>query len=774
MHLRVLSFIVSLILSQFVWSQNTNISGRIVDKTNSSPIEFANISLLDRDSVFVKGVNSDENGLFSINHNQADNCFLSVSYMGYDTSYIPVNKSDKKNNNLGDILLEPSSVLLNEATVTAQSVINKDDRKLITPSQAQIQASTSGLDLLQKLQLPRINIDYINNKISAAGNGEVQLRINGVEVTQAEIVSLRPEDIVRIEFHDDPGVRYGNVAIVLDYITRRKESGGNVNGNATHGLKSIGFIEDYLAAKYNNKKSEFSVSSNWSHRSIDWTRTNDETFVFPDQEMHRKEEGLPTNFKQHNVNTTANYSLMDKDNYFFNAKFRYNFSDMPNSYSDRKGILATSYNPVPLSITDHSSDKSNSPALDLYFQKNLKNEQLLIFNVLGTYITSTNNRHYTEFREETPVTDITSHITGDKYSLIAEGIYERKLGIGKLTTGLKLKQTYSNNTYAGDIDRDISMNQSENYVYGQYHIKKGKFSYMAGVTGTRFYYSQEDKSQEKYLIQPTVRVNYNPNDDTYFRYRFNLWGHIPSLSELNDVQQAMDSLQMRRGNPNLKSNYSLFNSISAGYKKGIFNVDFRAEYTYRNKPIMESILFEDGVFIRTSENQIEHHHVNIDATFKFRPLKDHLTISVTPGINRYISHGNNYLHTYTNKYIRANLDAMYKGWVLTMWGGTSWDWFYGENMYEGETLYMMGLGYNKPSWSIMLAAFNPFGGSYKRYEENWSKLAPSKNQVYTGDLKQMFGIRASFNINFGRQFNGGDRRINNSDTDSGIMSGAKK
>lgn len=773
MKLKSITLITFIFIIQCTFGQQIRITGKVTDKINFNAIEFANVSLLNNDSVFIKGVNSDANGYFSINDTKADNYLISVSYLGYDTSYRKID-NPTSNNDIGEIALVPSSIALNEAVVTAQSVINKADRKLITPSQEQIQASTSGLDLLQKLQLPRINIDYINNKITAAGNGTVQLRINGVEVTGAEITALRPEDIIHIEFHDDPGLRYGNAAVVLDYITRRKESGGNVNGEAMHGLKDIGFVEDRIAAKYNNRKSEFAVNSNRGYRRIDWTRTNDEIFRFPDKDLHRMEQGLPTQFKQNNINTAVNYSLMDKDNYFLNATFRYNFSDMPNSYSDRKSILETSYNPIPLSIKDHSSERYNIPALDLYFQKNLKNEQLLIFNVVGTYIKSSSERSYSEYREEIPVTDITSNIEGDKYSIIAEGIYERKLGIGKLTGGIKHKQTYANNKYSGTIESETSMKQAESYLYTQYQFKKDKISYMAGITGSRFYYSQDNQSRTKFIFQPSVRVTYNPNDNAYVRYRFNLWSHIPSLGELNNVVQAIDSLQIRKGNPNLKANYSLNNNFAAGYNKGMFGVDFNAQYTYRNKPVMESVLFEEGYFIRTTENQRAHHHFNMEATFKIKPWKEHITIGITPGLNRYISKGNNYTHTYTNKYIRANVDAMYKGWIFTCMAGTSWDWFYGETMEEGETLYMMGLGYNKPKWSVMLGSFNPFGGSYKRYQENWSKIVPSTNEIFTNDIKQMLFIKASFNINFGRQFNGGDRRINNADNDAGIMSGSKK
>lgn len=772
MRLNLLILTTILTFIQTISAQNIKISGKVIDQVNLEPIEYANIALLDKDSTFIKGVNSNSDGSFLIEHLKADNYLLSVSYIGYTPSYTQVN-AETNDVHLKNIHLEPSSVTLSEAVVTAQSVIDKPDRKLITPSESQIKASTNGMDLLQKLQLSRLRVDPINNTISASGNGEVQLRINGVQVTNAEVTALRPEDIVRIEYHDDPGVRYGNATAVIDYITRRRESGGNINGNAMQGVSVLGFADDYISAKYNNKKSEFSTNVYWRNRSIDWTRTNDELFIYPDKELHRNEKGLPTKYKENVLNTALNYSLMEKDKYFLNTTFRFNYSDNPNAFSDRRSTLETSYNPIPLHINDHSSEMYKTPALDIYFQRNLKNEQVLIFNVVGTYINSSNKRLYEEYRESTPVTQIYSDISGDKYSLILEGIYERKLGEGKFTSGIKYKQTYANNTYEGTTNADISMRQSENYLYTEYQIKKGKFSYMANVTGTRFYYSQGDSKQEKYMIQPSARINYNPNDNAYIRYRFNYWGHIPSLSELNNIEQAIDSLQIRRGNPNLKPSYSLNNNLTAGYNKGIFGIDLFAQYTYRNKPVMESIYLEDGKFIRTSENQKAHHHLQIQTTFKLKPWKDHITLSLTPGLNRYISQGNNYTHTYTNKFIQVNLDANYKNWVMSLWGGTSWDWFYGETKNEGEKLYMISFGYNKPNYLIAIGSFNPFGGDYKRYDENWSSLNHSSSQIFTDNLKQMVFVKASFNINFGRQFKAGDKRLNNSDNDSGIMSGAK-
>lgn len=85
------------------------------------------------------------------------------------------------------------AISLDEITIQARSVIEKGDRKVILPTQNQLKMSSSGIDLLGKLQLPRITVDIMSGEITTSGNGEVQLRINGVRVTYTEISSLSPK-----------------------------------------------------------------------------------------------------------------------------------------------------------------------------------------------------------------------------------------------------------------------------------------------------------------------------------------------------------------------------------------------------------------------------------------------------------------------------------------------------------------------------------------------------------------------------------------------------
>ena len=548
---RLLTLLTLFAIITSISTAQIKISGTIVDTDTHDALEFVNIALLNQDSTFVAGASSDTKGLFAFNDIPTGNYILSAAFVGYRKAYIPVNDVNK-NTDIGSIPLEASDIALKDVTVTANAVIQKADRKIIVPSDAQIRASNSGVTLLRNLQLSRIIINPINNTVTVPGGDAVQLRINGVEVTIAEVVALQPADIIRIEYHDDPGMRYNNAAAVIDYITRRRESGGSVSANLANVPPSImGWGENFASAKVNNKKSEFGVNAYWSRRGIDWTRENQETFVLPDKTLQRIEEGQPTKFKDDRLNMALNYNLNEPDKYLFNATLRYNYQKTPNQFSDRESIIHSSDNSTPLSILDHSTWNNNTPSLDLYYQRNLKNDQLIIFNAVGTYIDSKSTRLYEERRNEELTTDIFSSVTGDKYSFIMEGIYEKKLKTGKLSGGIKHTQSYTSNVYDGNVSTNIGLNFAETYGYGEFQWRKDKFNYTFGLGVMRTYNSQGDGKNEKYIFRPTLRVAYNINDNAYIRYNGYISGYSPSLSDLNNVEQEIDSLQIRRGNPNL-------------------------------------------------------------------------------------------------------------------------------------------------------------------------------------------------------------------------------
>lgn len=769
-HIPFLIILLSFLASP-IFAHQQILKGQILDAGDQSPVSFANVVLLKQDSTYVTGVSGDLDGIFELKE-VPENCILSVSFIGYENACLPATYSE--GSDMLKIFLKQSAISLNEVTIRARSIIVKDDRKVILPTEEQVKMSTDGTDVIRKMQLPRIMVDPISGEISMSGNGEVQLRINGVQVTNAEIASIPPADILRIEYHDDPGARYGNADAVIDYITRQKESGGNANGvffnGGAHKRKSL---DNRLSLKYNNGKSEFSANAMFVQRKQDWTREYDEKLIFLDHELHRIEVGESTPFNKKVFSGNFNYSLMEKDRYFFNAQLKYTRNDFPNSYEDRKSKLFTSDSEIPLAIFDHTVEKSNSPALDLYFQRNLKNDRLVIFNVVGTYIDTDSKRIYQEKRDNDAITDILSNINGSKYSLIAEGIYEKKIGeSNKITGGIKHAQSYTNNEYTGTAIAAVSMKQAESSVYTEYQGRTGKWGYMANLTATRLYYSQENNHTEKYALQPSARLVFEPTNNLYFRYRINLRTNSPSLSAMNDVEQVIDTWQVRRGNPDLEAFNILSQSFMTGYNKGFFGIDLMVGYDYEYNPIMESVFYENGKFIRTYENQESFQNLSLEATFKLKPWKNHLTLSVTPRINRFISKGNNYLHTYTMPEVRINLDFSYNNWLANFSTITPKRSMYGEQLMKSDQMYAIMAGYKQPNWSIMVGVLNPFTSEYKTENKDWSALNPVDSKIHTSNNKS-FLVKLSFNLNYGKQFKGAKKQINNTDTDSGIMQGIK-
>ena len=124
---------------------------------------------------------------------------------------------------------------------------------------------------------------------------------------------------------------------------------------------------------------------------------------------------------------------------------------------------------------------------------------------------------------------------------------------------------------------------------------------------------------------------------------------------------------------------------------------------------MASEIYENNKFIRTTNNQKSLQSLSAEVAFKIKPWKDHRSLSVIPENNRYISEGNNYLHTYTMKSVRVNIDANYKNWIASFTTLTPPNRFiYGEQLIKGDLMHTLMAGYKMPAWSVMAGLHNPF------------------------------------------------------------------
>jgi hypothetical protein len=753
-------------------AQSIKLKGLVKEAVNGEALEFVNVVLQTADSAFVTGTASDDKGRFVISDIMPGDYRMAISYIGYVTQYIALGGLNTSIT-LPEILMEEETVSLNAVTVTASATTSRIDRKLVFPTEQQVKASSNGVDLLRQLMLPRLQVNMLTRDVSLPGGGEVQLRINGVRVEVNDVAALLPADVIRVEYHDNPGLRYGNAAAVVDYIVRRHETGGNLGINLTDAFNLQTHDMNSVNGRINHKKSEFSVNYNhlYENSSQMW-RDNEETFHLADGSvLRRREEGDPGHYQRLQQKLNLTYNCLHEKR-MFNATVRYNSDDKP--HEDYKGKLYSVDSPEDyVRVFDGGKNSSSNLALDLYYQENLENDQTLVVNLVGTNNRADNSRIYTESRDGTLLTDINNLVVGDKYSWIGEGIYERKIGDSRFSAGLRHTQSYADNTYKNgrDDNTNTRMRQGETFLYGEWKGRIRKLDYSLGAGVTRNTFNEEGAgSYGDYAVNPRLNLFLPLPGQSSVRLTAGLNSLTPSLAELSAVEQAIDSLQIQRGNPGLNPSLRYQTELNYEWKRGLFYANFQGRYTFQPSAIMEERFREGDRIVRTWNNQKDWQYLNTVLYLRFGPVKDILTVNLQSGLNRYISNGNNYRHIYNNPYLFINISGMYKNFTLAAgYGPLSWGNFYGETITKESPYHGFTLGYKYRDVNFGIMTTNPFADVHRRDSESRSEYASYKRSMYINDSARLYLFTCSWNVSFGRSYQSGGKRLNNSDDNAGVM-----
>ena len=747
----------------------------IIKNEDKQAIEFANIVLQTRDSSMVTGASSDAKGHFELMNIRAGTYRLVISSVGYQTQEIWLTDLNQSRN-LGEIYLTEEAFALDNITVTASAQRSEIDRKIVYPSERQQKASANGVDLLQQLMLPRLQVDPVNNTIQIPGDGEVQLRINGVKVTNQEIRALRPDEIVRVEYHDNPGLRYGDAEIVIDYIVRRPETGGNFGIDIMQS-PHVSWGNYQASMKINHKKSEFSANYWGGPRDIYGAyRDNQEDFNLGNgTELHRYEKGVPSHWKLMQQWLNVAYNLQDNNKYQFNVSLNYSGNNVP--VQRFKGQLINRTDETDyVDMLDETSSHYHRPSLDIYYQRNLKKDQVLIFDVVGTYNKEFSDRLYQESRENNMLTNIRNKVYGKKYSIIGEGIYEKKLANGnRWGAGLRHTLSFSNNEYINGHTYRTEMQQGSTYLYGEFRGKAKKLDYMLGIGGTRSFYRQEGSVDlyQYYTFNPRLTLKYTFNDRAYLRLRSSISNEMPSLGNLSAIDQVIDSLQIQRGNPNLESYLYYRTSLDGEWSKGIFHTYFSMSYNYKPNAIMDEKYVEGNKIIQTWDNQKNWQSLTPMVQLRVGPVANMLQFSVSGGLNHYISNGNTYKHRYSNWWMDASISANWKNFSFIYQIMTNQNRLVGETVSGDENAQILMLNYKWKDLRIGAGVFNPFTNDYKTISENWNQYASSRKSNHLQESSHMAFITLSYNFSFGRHYKSGSKKVSNQDSDSGIMQTGK-
>ncbi len=763
-------FILSMIFSmQLVFSQTNNlrISGVLVDRMNS-PVDYANITLLNKDSIYIGGADLSINGTFDISDIIAGDYLLKIASLGYNDVYVSIPQL-ANDLNIGTISLSESSEMLNEVVITADAVINKVNKQILLPNSLQLNTSTQGFDLLNKMSIPDIRIDGVNRIISSADGGNVQLRINGVRSEISELMAIKADNILRVESYNALDARFGNedASVIIDVILKEKRTGGYLMADLTNAVFT-GFGNNQVSARMNYKDSEFGLLYDLSYRDYEdrWIDKVTE-FRIPDNVIIRTMKGINAPFKYQIHDVSLFYNLTAKNKYTFNLVLKDRIFDR-NTITKNQIFYLNNNESIFSKI--ENDDYTHNPVLDIFFKYNLPNKQSLALNMVGTYIKTNSDRLYLEFNDISNLTDIRNRIKGDKYSIISELIYEKGLNNLDFVSGVKHTQSYANNKYTGNSVGEIDLKNMDTYVFAQIQGTVKKIDYSLGVGITRLSFQQEREGYTFYSLRPSILLSYSIQDNLTLKYAFSVISRAPSLSQLSNITQQVDSLLSTTGNSGLKPYNMYNNNLTLNYHQGILNTSLNLRYTYYNRPIMDNIYLEEDKLIVVPDNQRRFQRLGGFINVNVELIKDVWSIDLTGGIDRYQSNGRLYLHSYINHWGNISTNASYKKFDFNMGIYFRANQLWGETIYYGEDWQTVDLGYTHNTFKFGVGMSYPFKNKWSSGSKNLSEVKPETSWTYIADNGRMLYLRFAWNFSFGKKAHTSKKTLNNMDSDTGIKS----
>lgn len=548
---RNLTILCMVIISVFhLNSQNVTFEGHVTDNEKNDLIA-ATVRCLAGDSIYIKGVTTNNKGEFKLEVPQTDKPRrLIFNYLGYKELILSIQPTKEHTVRLGDIVMQTDVVVMHEVTVLGENQVRTEDKLMAYPTKEELRHAYDGYSALDAMMIPALNVNTFNNTISYM-NQNVLLCINGREATQQEVCDLNAKDIMRVDLYPMGKPEFPQAGAVIDYIMKACDYAGTTSFNARHHLtRPEG--NGTVSTQYFHGKSEFAISASGRYNNYEWEDEGQvsTTYNLPDESVTRSERLLPSKNNALQLNGYINYIYRDKRQDFY-ASLRMNHSD---SEEDDWSNLQYSNATTVYTKQENEQMKQLNPGLKLQYTRTLSHNRRLRAELYGSYGKNDYERWY-EHRKDETVTDTYRNSTAEK-SYYAKGkVNYTKVFKDKSSFNLDLTQdfTHTNNqNLRGENIYNVSLDKSNTRLNATYsHRIKNRFNLQARLSGHLAHVETAGNEVTNVFFTPSIRLSY-----MYKKHSFDLQGQATSketgISDRTGDEYRNNEYEITQGNPELK------------------------------------------------------------------------------------------------------------------------------------------------------------------------------------------------------------------------------
>lgn len=604
------------LLSLMLWLGNVaqaqvtsvSISGQVKHKSNTTVLPYANIILKTaKDSAFVTGTVSNEEGRFTLTNVKPNDYILTVSLVGFNVAKqkvfvgklsafldLPVIELTENIQTLGEITVQGK----------ADEVSAKMDKKVFSIAN---NISQSGGSILQAMQsVPGVTIE--SGKVSLRGNDKVTILIDGKQTAltgfnaQYGLDNIPASNIDKIEVINNPSSKYdanGSAGIINIIMKKNIKQGFNGKLGLATGLGALWQRQD----NYPDVRPQYTMTPKINPSLALNYRTNKiNAFVQVDN--------LYTHTLNKNEYTTRTYDdgavikqqqlKRNRDTNFFNSKAGFDW------FLDNQNTLTVS----GLFGTEKILDNGDEPFFNGDFSQRLRLWTFLEDELKTTAMATLAYQHkfkdpghllnfgynYTFHREDEKYffTNAMPTFTGkDSFKLLSDETvsdfnldYIKPLKFGRVETGVKYRKRDipTNMQFFPGVNSPLDSSaggpatykESIPAVYGNLVFETRKLEAEIGlrmeyvsvnyqVSPTHNTYKSDGYSYTQPF--PNVRLGYKISDNHQLTFLYNRRVDRPNEVDIRVFPKYDDAEIIKVGNPALKPQFT--NSLELGYKTSI-------------------------------------------------------------------------------------------------------------------------------------------------------------------------------------------------------------
>ena len=582
-------------------AQNSGtVSGKIIEKSNNAPISYATVSIKENGKV-VSGVNTDDNGDFTIKNLALKSYTIEIQYIGFRKYIGSVILSENKKSATVNVSLEEEATQLKDVNIVAErsTIEQKTDRKVINVGKDLTTAGASASDIMNNI--PSVNVDQ-DGKLSLRGNDNVRVLIDGrpTNLDPAQLLKQIPStSIKKIELITNPSAKYNpeGMSGIINIVLHKNANTG-FNGTYSGGI-TFGQTAKYnqsLDLNYKTGKVNFfgNAGTNFgTHFNDGFITKTDKTItqnldITNEDDSYLYKVGMDYLIDDHNtlsfyttqnkatglghVNTDIDYINSPDNivNMFQKSKYQgpnktgtYNFAykhifkkeghtlDFEGNYSDTEETQNASF--------DTQTTKTDNTSSTVVYNDYINDERKLsTFNI--DYVNPLNDKTTFEAGAEARITRTVNNYTTNN-PLAAESV---------------IHYTYDTDIYSAYL------------TFGQ---KYSKFSYQLGARFESYKVAANqnygmDKFDDDYItLYPSAFLTYNLNEKNVLQLSYSRRVDRPSLEQTKPIREFSTPLVTSVGNSDLRPQFT--NSVEVNYTK-----------------TFEKGSFTTGVFFRSINDQI--------------------------------------------------------------------------------------------------------------------------------------------------------------------------